>query len=480
MITPLAQSPKDLAADICIIGAGAAGITLARKLSGGPARVILCEAGGLEYSDESQSIYQGRTEGDEYYDLEVARLRYFGGTTNAWTGWCRPLDSYDFHAKNGNALTAWPITIDALNPYLDETRQLLQVTAGKDEGELGSSGFKRVAFEFSPPVQFGEAYKAMLEQSETVQVLLNANLVGADHDGARITAVRVKDYDGNERLIRAHYVVLACGGIENSRLLLWLQQSGHLPPAANSDLVGRYWMEHPHAPVGDLVITAPDKFKFNKIALDFFAPTREFMERHNTLNCQLYVKSSEYGDARKVVADLLCTAPSLGKWVMQQVGKDLACVAQIKAAWEQEPVAENRVELGAERDKFGIPRPILRWKRSSQDMRTIRETAIAFAKYCASADIGRAKLADWVFQPGNAFPKFDEMGGHHHMGGTRMAESADTGVVDANCRMFGSNNLYIAGSSVFPSVGHANPTFSIVQLALRLADHLDILVRTKA
>lgn len=472
MILTLAQSPEILSADVCIIGAGAAGITVARKLTQHSLRVILCEAGDLDFDDQSQSNYQGRVEGDAYYDLDIARLRYFGGSTNHWTGWCRPLDSYDFAAKNNNPLTAWPIRIDAVQPYQGETRKILEVKAAENDRELGSSGLKRVMFEFSPPVRFGEKYQAELEQKNNAQVLLKANLVGAELDGSRITAARVSDYQGSERLIRARYFVLACGGIENSRLLLWLQRTGQLPTTVQTGQIGRYWMEHPHAPVGDVVITAPQSFKFNKFALDFFAPTPAFMASHGTLNCQLYLKTTEYGGTKEIIADLLCNASVLGEWVMQQLGKNLACVAQLKAAWEQDPVRANRITLGNEPDAFGIPRAVLHWKRNAQDMHTIRETTLAFAKYCAKTDIARVRLADWLTKSGNELPDFEEMGGYHHMGGTRMAVSPEIGVVDSDCRLFGSDNLYLAGSSIFPSVGHANPTFTIIQLSLRLADHL--------
>ena len=472
MILTLAQSPETLSADVCIIGAGAAGITVARKLMQHSLRVILCEAGDLDFDDQSQSNYRGRVEGDAYYDLDISRLRYFGGSTNHWTGWCRPLDSYDFTAKNGNPLTAWPIGIDAVQPYMGETRNILEVKAAENDQELGASGLKRVIFNFSPPVRFGEKYQVEFEKQNNAQALLTANLVGAELDGRRITAARVRDYQGNERLVRARYFVLACGGIENSRLLLWLQRTGQLPATVQTRQIGRYWMEHPHAPVGDVVITAPQSFKFNEFALDFFAPTPAFMESHGTLNCQLYLKTTDYGGAKEVIADLLCNTSVLGEWMIQKLGENLACVARLKAAWEQDPVRANRIALGDERDAFGIPRAVLHWTRNDQDMRTVRETVLAFAKYCARADIARVRLADWLTKSGNELPDFDVMGGYHHMGGTRMAVSPETGVVDADCRLFGCDNLYLAGSSVFPSVGHANPTFTIIQLSLRLADHL--------
>lgn len=472
MIQNLSETGRDLSADVCIIGAGAAGITLAHKLSQRSLKVILCEAGGMDYSDESQSVYKGKVEGDPYYDIEMARLRYFGGTTNHWTGWCRPLDAYDFKEKAGIAETAWPIGREDLDPYLDGARDILEVKPVPDGPVLGASGLKRIGMTFSPPVRFAEKYREPLEKSKFVQVVLNANLIGTKAKNGHVTHARIADYDGNERMVSAKHFVIACGGIENSRQLLWLHESGQLPLGESAAVVGRYWGEHPHAPIGDVVILKDEAFRFLDFALDFFAPTPEFMEKRHTLNCQLYVKSTHYGGTKEVIADLLCTAPALGQWAMNKLGKTLACVAELNAAWEQEPSAANRITLGEEKDRFGVPRPVLHWKRSAQDYRTVRETAIAFAKYCANADIARVRLPEWLLSDKGTFPEIGYIAGYHHMGGTRMAATADKGVVDADCRIFGYDNIYVAGSSVFPSVGHANPTFSIIELTLRLADHL--------
>lgn len=472
MFAPLARSPEDLSADVCIIGAGAAGITLATRLAARSIDVILCEAGGLEASETSQSVYRAETAGDEYYDLEFARLRYFGGTTNHWRGWCRHLDAADFDTKVDGVPTAWPISKAELDPFLDEAADILETAPIGPDIALDRSGLRRIDLSFSPPVRFGEKYRSALDRSPHARVLLNANLMSVDVRDRVITSARLRDYDGNEREVRAKFFVLACGGIENSRLLLWLREIGALPLASGSRLIGRYWMEHPHAPLGSVVIGDASRFSFDENALDFFSPTPAFMREKGILNCQLFLKSTSYGGAREIIADLLCVAPDFGTWVMDRFDKRLACVAQLKAAWEQEPVYHNAVTLGDERDRFGIPRSHLHWTRSRLDHRTVAQTAMAFAKHLAEIGIGRVKLDGWLLDEAAALPDPDEMGGHHHMGGTRMAAAASAGVVDPDCRIFGTENFYVAGSSVFPGAGHANPTFSIVQLSLRLAGHL--------
>ena len=472
MLVNLAETPEDLSADVCIIGAGAAGISLATRLAARSIDVILCEAGGVEASAQSQSVYRADTEGDDYYDLETARLRYFGGTTNHWSGWCRQMDASDFENKVEGVPTSWPISKADLDPYGAETSEILELAPFRPDEALGTSGLKRIDLNFSPPVRFGEKYRAELENSAHARVIFNANLVGTRVRDKQISAVTVRDYENNERQVRARFFVLACGGIENSRLLLWLNETGGLPFTPAARLIGRYWMEHPHAPLGTVVIGDKNRFRFDENALDFFAPTAGFMKEKGALNSQLFLKSTSYGGAKEVMADLLCVAPDFGTWVMDQFGKRLACVAQLKAAWEQEPVFHNAVTLGEERDRFGIPRSNLHWTRSRLDHHTIRQSALAFAKRLADENVGRVKLDGWLLDPEAGFPEIDEMGGYHHMGGTRMASTATSGIVDRDCRIFGTENFYVAGSSVFPSAGHANPTFTIVQLSLRLAEHL--------
>ena len=172
------------------------------------------------------------------------------------------------------------------------------------------------------------------------------------------------------------------------------------------------------------------------------------------------------------MADLLCTAPDLSNALLEPLGEKLVCAGTIRAAWEQFPEIDNRIVLSSERDEFGLQRCELRWRKSGRDKLAPMKTALALGRYLAEKDIGRIKLAPWVLRDDGEFPDDDEIGGNHHMGGTRMAASEADGVVDPNCRVYGTSNLYIAGSSVFPSGGHANPMFTTVQLALRLAEHL--------
>jgi choline dehydrogenase-like flavoprotein len=137
--------------------------------------------------------------------------------------------------------------------------------------------------------------------------------------------------------------------------------------------------------------------------------------------------------------------------------------------------------LDRETDRFGIPRPILKWRRSALDKKTFRSVALTLGAYFAGGNNARLKLHDWLLSERLVFNcdgEADCPGGYHHLGGTRMAATSNNGVVDADARVFGTKNLFVAGSSVFPSGGFCNPTLTIVQLALRLGEHLGAVARS--
>ncbi len=143
-------------------------------------------------------------------------------------------------------------------------------------------------------------------------------------------------------------------------------------------------------------------------------------------------------------------------------------VYRVMCRSEQVPNPESRVTLSDELDAFGVPRARLDWRLTEQDVDTIRRGQMFLAAELARAGLGRMQLPE---EEGFGWDQY-VLGGHHHMGTTRMALDPRKGVVDADCRVHGIENLYLAGSSVFPTGGFANPTLTLVALAARLADHV--------
>ncbi|MCP1316312.1 FAD-dependent oxidoreductase [Halomonas sp. 707B3] len=465
---------QDTVYDICIVGAGAAGIAIAVTLVQQGHRTLLCEGGEASYSERSQAIYRGDIVGDPYIPLDDARLRYLGGSTNHWGGICRPLDAHDFTAKVATPETAWPITQEALAPYYASAATLLNLTPPHADYPVTGSGFERIYFSLGDPVRLKDKYAPALHASSNVDYCLTANLVGLESHDGRVKRAKLRSFQSGECHVRARFFVLACGGIENSRLLLWLNQQSNGQLIRNATTLGRYWMEHPHASVGQALLFEPQALGLDQEYNVFLSPTPEILTKRQLLNCGLRLHRMNAEATQQLIKALSRDAPSLGEQLAtwQAQGRVMHGVI-LRAAWEQEPRFENRVELGTEVDEFGIPHSRLVWRQSALDRHTIRESMILLGEHLLNQDIGRLQLADWLAVQPVTMPSEGELAGRHHMGGTRMSHSAEQGIVNSDCRLFDQENMFVAGSSVFPSVGHANPTLTIVQLALRLCDHLD-------
>ena len=467
MIISIDEITDDKKFDVCVVGGGPAGITLALDLADKGKLVLLLESGGAEYSRDWQNFYIGENVGDPYFDLDVTRLRQFGGTSNHWEGWCRPLDEVDFTRKGYAPEASWPISKGDLDPYLARAMEILDISGDFEDAEIDDA-VKRIDFKFSEPTRFAEKYQHKFSEGDGLFLAMNSSVTGVNLQDQKVESLEVRDLRGTVRNVYADAFVISCGGIENSRLLLHFnnQTQNHLIP--DDRALGRYWSDHPHFTIGDFISSG--EISQN----EYYSLTPEAMREHGVLNCGLRVQPvNQRREGLKAIArDLACTAPRLGEWAYDKMNRNLSCFGELRAAWEQAPRAESRITLSIEKsDAFGIPQVVLDWKKSAYDIKTVRTTAMELGRMMAQTNRGRIMLHDWVLNDG-PWPDDDELGGHHHMGGTRMSRSSDDGIVDTDLRLWAMKNTYVLGSSVFPSGGHTNPTLTIVQLALRLADTL--------
>lgn len=494
----------ELQADVCIVGGGAAGITLAHDLIASGLDVVLLEGGGYTASAESQALYAGAMSGGDFprqpQYLSTSRLRFFGGTTNHWAGWCRPIHADVFEGRPWVPDAAWPISRTTLDPWYRRAAPVLEIppfpadaAAARDPRavDLGEhASFETRLFHYSPPTRFGQRYRSALERADNVRVLLDANVVKFDlHEGARaIRRVHVRRLDGRSWTVSARCFVLAAGGIENARLLL---QSDHQLSAGvgnSSGLVGRYFADHPEIGFGrhcQVTLSSaaardrgfwslygrprPDTSRGGGKTRGVFWLTPDAMRAHSIMHFHVQVyrvsdtELDETGEAVDGLARHWLGADEARPKARATDGRTRGSRIFVRA--EPAPNRNNRVELTRERDAIGIRRLALRCQLGDLDRRTHQKGFELFARDFARHGRVRAPedmLGDRPFK--------GVAGGMHHMGTTRMHGDPKRGVVDADCRSHDHDNLYLAGSSVFPSAGGANPTYTIVALALRLSE----------
>ena len=466
--------------DACICGAGGSGITLAIKLGLAGKRVALLEAGGIHLTQESQDIYNGTNSGIHYWGVQsVCRLRFLGGSTNHWTGRSKPFDEIDFTERDFFPLPGWPIPKNELDKYLTEAKRVLDITGDFTAPEIPaweSSLFASDPFASSPPTRFGQKYRKALEASKNIDLFINANLtdIQLNSDLTDVTEITVKNYKNDSYQFSGKVVILAMGGIENARLLLNSDSQINNGIGNGSDFVGRCFMEHFQIDLGRFagnkkywrtgdwigIYTNPDFTLKNKIGssnITFSLPPSPPIEGGRSKPIKRFFR------------DNLCRLDSLTDLSRKFVNFHCPGDGVIRTLIEQSPNKASRVTLNNDKDSLGLRRINLNWTMNDLDKRTIRITAIEAAKEFARNDYGRVQLAEYILDKDEEIPASHHC---HHMGTTRMASSPQYGVVDENCKVFGINNLYIAGSSVFPTGGGCNPTFPIIQLTLRLADHL--------
>lgn len=466
--------------DICICGAGAAGVTLAKTLAEKGKKVVLLEGGDEKYTQQSQDCYKGESVGMPYY-LDSFRLRFLGGTTNHWSGRCRPFVKEDFFPKVINGLPGWPIEHVELERYLPGAKKILGLPEENTFKPIpGTIRFESQVFEpdesivSEKPVRFGEKYAELLSESTNIDLFINANTteILLENDSETVGKVIVKTFSGKEDSVLADKYILCMGAIENARILLNSNKQVEEGIGNKTDMVGRCFMEHFNVEMGSF-IAEQGKWK-NNLRMEYF--TKPSYIRENKLgmaNVTFYIttKLKAYGrtkDIKKLFNRLSCEMGVSDK--LQFIYKhDCLGDGKISSLCEQFPNKESRITLGKEQDELGIPRVILDWKMSEADERSIRHIVLEIAKEFAKNNLGRVKLASYILDKESSIPTNIHS---HQMGTTRMAARPEEGVVDSNCRVFDTKNLYIAGSSVFSTGGGGNPTMPIVQLALRLAEHL--------
>lgn len=516
---------------VCIIGAGVAGITMALEMERLGIDTCILESGGLKPDGATRDLYRGEDIGLPYIFADGCRSRFLGGSSNCWGGWCRPLDPWDFEKREWIAHSGWPFSLNDLLPYYEKTHQLLKLGPQNFDPAywekminrrdvrrmpLPTGRVRDTISQFSPPVRFGKLYRNELSHSKNVRVFLHANVLDIEtkNSSQTVSNVQVATLSGRRMSVSAKIFVLATGGIENARLLLTSNKTHTNGLGNQNDLVGRFFMDHPRLQSGHIQFTK--QWSDNKLfdikyhymnssvsahgvhIASQLALTPEILEAERLLNARVWFSSVFPGEGTAGAQALFrCKQALLKKeqagW---SLGSDIASMishpvdtlgygftrlfhprfliqdVKFQIIVEPEPNPDSRVTLSrTNKDALGIPRVQVDWRLGATVQRTLDRTLAIISEELQLGGVAKVRLDPLI--EGAPWPSsLEKEGTWHHMGTTRMHDSPASGVVDRHCKVHGLSNLYIAGSSVFPTAGANFPTITLAALTFRLADHI--------
>jgi choline dehydrogenase-like flavoprotein len=511
-----------LDAEICVVGSGAAGLTLARRLDGTGRRVIVLEAGGFEHDETAEvDSFEIEHAGTPYRNPIASRGRWFGGSTNLWFGRIATPQAIDLAHRPWVPHSGWPFTIEALDPWIEVAAQVLAVPqhdklaierwspnptietfAGDGRTDLG-------VFLWSDDMYMARAGRPALERSSDVVLVTDATVTGLVSDASSVTAATVVGPGGRRFRVSASRFVLAAGGLENPRLML--ASTGSQPAGIGNqhDNVGRYYLDHPRgeglarvdlrglsdtqverlAMLDERVDSPYGKTQLRVVFTEQLQRSEQLLNHalhgylvadvHRSPGFESYKRVAErvrrrhVEDRRALVTDLATIVRStpqlLGLGIKRARGQLRPTEFVVVDQMEHEPDPDSRVTvIPRSTDRYGLPRLRVDWRIGASTRRSQHRMHELFRDALIRAGITTFR-SDVLDQPDAELELWDMK---HPSGTTRMSASPRTGVVDADGRVHGVDNLYVAGSSVFPTSGHFNPTLVIVALAARLADHL--------
>ncbi len=476
--------------DVCIIGSGPAGTILGTELVKRGVRTLILESGGsvLRWVVDSRlkrlAAYQ--VTGNTGYPLKNSRARAVGGTSNFWTGRCTRFHPSDFEPHPYTPReNPWPITYEELDPYYEKAESTLRVRgdtpsafaprrshplpipARKDlSGLKAIVGAAGIVLDDSPTATPGKAIRFFRVQKEILPAFLASGfgtlIKGVDvtrlvsNENRRITGAEITLPDGRKKTARAKIFVVACGGIESPRLLLF-SRSEQFPNGIgnSSDMLGRFFNEHP----------AVNFYASIRHTRSTLAPTNDIGRTHQF---QEEFRKQGLGGVLFVFRQAWLLPHHNMPFKISNIPMNLAAISKrlrkatlyIGATIEMKLSSANRVVLSKDQfDCFGNPIAHLRFDFSQEDLKTLdlcREYIREIYRKIGATDIHEAPVS-WS---------------RHHQGTCRMGDNPGSSVVDRNLRVHEAPNLYVCGSEVFVTGGAMQPLLTIAALAHRLADQL--------
>ncbi len=532
--------------DVCIVGSGPAGGTIANELAGSGLKVCVLESGGRKTTEFGDSLREVESHG--IVVKPHSRERIFGGTSTTWAGLSGLLDEIDFMEREWVKYSGWPIERDELMPYYIQAADRFrfpkkEMFEPKHWSKVKSEGSfevvwktleQKVFLAAAEPQNYSTEFTSVYQRDDT-NLILDASVISIEGDATsgRATFVKVARSDKTIFRLKARCFILAANGIENTRLLLSSRFSCEQGLGNEEDQVGRYFMNHIKGYHGVIKVKRPikelpayfgflsngfagyighrinEKTQRDKKLLNSyirFEPIFGWSDNRGVESAIFFIKRLSFvmksfrrlhGRKTIMLRDYAETGDDSElqnerKNVLQYMGMVGAIIInffsvlkyayfrafnksspkihaiRIRNFMEMEPVPENRILLGEEKDVLGNRLPVVKHRATALDQRTM----VALHEYL-SDEISRegwGELISDIQERGKHWPINGDAS--HHMGSTRMGTNPKHSVLDRNCRVHSCPNVYIAGASTFPTGGNVNPTFTVVALSIRLADYL--------
>jgi choline dehydrogenase-like flavoprotein len=535
-------------ADAAIVGAGPAGIVLALELAGTGHRVLLIESGGTAFSPQVQRLAD--TSGDDplHVSMALATRRQIGGASNLWGGRCVPFDPVDFEVREIVGDIRWPVVYSDISPYFqracdwcvcgeavfeaNDVPSLSErsLVPGFPNGRVRASSLER----WSLPTNFASEYRSALKRAQGITLVTNLTCteVVCDQSGARVESLRAKSLDGKTVTIHAARYVLACGGLETTRLLFASKRRHPDGLGNHSGHLGRWYMTHVESRIAQIHFTTPVEATiydherdpagvYVRRRLTF---SRDFQISQGLPNVAMWLVNPKINDpvhrsgilsfvylmlaspaGRLFVAEGIRRAhigPSGQVSVrrhMSNIARDLGPATRFALTFayqrflkrgrkvpgffvpsaanvyplmyhgEHLPHWESYVEPTKDCDALGVPRLRTHLQLGDNDIQGVLHAHEQLDEYLRQNDIGYLEYLQDASRVTPGYP----FGGYHQAGTTRMSTLSEDGVVDGDLAVHGFDDLFVASSSTFVTSSQANSTFMIVAFAIRLADYLN-------
>ncbi|MXN67226.1 hypothetical protein GR183_20150 [Stappia sp. GBMRC 2046] len=509
--------------EICIIGAGPAGIVLADGLGKMGLQICLTEAGGL--LPQSDHAVPSVSEQLNHSIIVHPRTRYFGGMSNAWGGvrglnvGFMPLDPIDFEKRPWVPNSGWPISYQELKPFYERACSLVNELPSEDFDAQRHSDHLLAAFDddvfrscmtyLVRPIRFGKQYQEALGRAQNVRVLLNSYATEIEECRSEhgISLIHSFAKGGKKHRLSAGIFVLACGGLETTRLLLASKRKHACGVGNQNDLVGRYYMQHPKGSHGHIALRKNTKLKCyvpglllkDRLLKACISLTNQRQRREELLNHRVVLApllqlsgshaARRYGELRALWSERQCGKafrmvatsgaigiPKVAASTCRNIISSLSHGAlhyRVINHMEQLPEPSSRIELSRETNRFGVPLLRTRWRIGDAEKKSLCRFHELLGQNLSRYKIG--SLQSRLDPQMNSWPVLTSSS--HDLGTTRMHSDPRYGVTDANGGVHGLRNLYIIGGALFPTGGHANPTLTIIALALRMVAHLAVQAR---